>query len=942
MTAQRFPVRFHVNGSEARVWAAPNQTLLQVLRDEVGTTDVKYGCGEGVCGTCTVLLDGEPSNACLMFAVEAEGREITTARGLLGAGLDLHPLQSAFLESGAAQCGFCTPGMLLTAQWLLEETPSPTRGEIRAALAGNLCRCTGYTKIVDAVERCALVKVEGTPGAHDRTARMRIGGGPAGREVIPNDFADKVRGSLAYAADWTLPGMLYGKVVRSQRPCARIVSIDSSEARALPGVAAILTAEDVPHNSMSEAAIGFGQGTIETPVLATERVRYAGEPIALVAASDAAIAEEAADRIRVSYEELPGVFDPEEALERGAPHVHDQGNLLAHWKFEQGEVAGALRSADVVVEGVYRSHPVDHAYLEPEAGVGWVDSDGVVTLRVSTQVTEHSRLIAHVLGLPQSRVRVMATYMGGGFGGKEDMTVEPHLALLVALTGRPVKMVWARQESLLARPKRHPFVMRYRTGAASEGRIVAQEISLVADCGAYPYLSPRVTFAAAVTAAGPYRTASARIEVSAVFTNNVPNSAFRGFGAMQMTFGYEAQMDKLANALGLDRADVRERNYLRQGDALPTGETLDTVVGSKEACRAALERLGDPLATGVSRKRRGRGLASNIQPYGRAVFFHDQASCWISLEPDGALVIRAGVTDLGGGQAASLAQIAGEVLGVPLDRIAVHIGDTALTPLTGGTFATRQLYMSGNAALKTARELRDRLASVAAKLLETDPEAVVFADGVVGGSAPGDGSLTFSELVEACTREGVSPAHLGTFVAERGEFDPAKGEGRTFPDYTYGTHAVDVEVDVETGVVTVLKYVACHDVGRAIDVQRVEGQIQGGAAQGIGYALSEELVLDGGISRSGLFADYLIPCTLDLPDIEAVVLEIGEGKGPFGARGIGEPPIGPPAAALASAIEDAIGVRIAELPLTPERVLEAIRGASSRIDASGPVAASAA
>jgi CO/xanthine dehydrogenase Mo-binding subunit len=761
--------------------------------------------------------------------------------------------------------------------------------------------------------------------------RVRTEGGVIGTRAVHAEFPDKVKGTLAYADDWHMAGMLHGKVVRSFDSSARIVKIDTAEARSLSGVHAVLTAPDVPNNSMTEEAIGFGVSFIQTPVLAAERVRYEGEPVALIAAEHPSIAEEAAERITIEYEDLPGVYDPVQALESDAPRVHDQGNVLVDWRTEIGDAEAALKVADVVVEDTYRTHAVDHAYLEPEAGVGWIDTDGVVTLRVSTQVIEHAREVAHILELPQHRVRHIGTYMGGGFGGKEDMTVEPYLALLVWRTKRPVKMVWSRQESILARPKRHPMVMRYRTGANKDGTIVAQDVDVLADCGAYPYLSPRVAFAAAVVAAGPYRSPNARVEVKGVFTNNVPTSAFRGFGAMQVVFGYEGQLDHLAEELGISPREIREHNHLREGDRLPTAETIDTEVALSETMAAAIDRLGSepvkPLRPG---RLRGKGFACNMQPYGRAVFFQDTASCWMSLEPDGSLVVRAGVTDLGAGQAASLAQIAGEVLGVPLDRIAVHIGDSALTPLTGGTFATRQLYMSGNAALKTAQELRDRIGTVAADLLGVSSDRVTFNHGTVGGGS--DRSLTLRELVKECQNRLVPVSHLGTFFAEGGEFNPQKGQGRTFPDYTYGTHAAEVEVDEETGGVEIVRYVACHDVGRAINPLRVEGQIQGGAVQGIGYAMSEELPVDSGVNQSTLFSDYLIPVSTDIPDIEAIVLEVGPGKGPFGARGIGEPPIGPPAAALAAAIKDATGIRLKELPFTPERVLAALE----RARAEGP------
>jgi CO/xanthine dehydrogenase Mo-binding subunit len=422
-----------------------------------------------------------------------------------------------------------------------------------------------------------------------------------------------------------------------------------------------------------------------------------------------------------------------------------------------------------------------------------------------------------------------------------------------------------------------------------------------------------------------------------VFTNNVPSSAFRGFGAMQMVLGYESQMDALAARLGMSRTELRERNFLAKGDLLPTGEPVGTCVEVAQTMRRAVALLGEPPTPSGPGKVTGRGIGCNRHPYGRAIWFRDKAAAWLSLQADGTLLIRCGVTDLGAGQAASLCQIAAEVLGAPLDDISIYIGDSALNPPAGGTFATRQLYMSGNAVLQAARELRDRMAPVAADLLGVPPGGLEFAAGRVwpagaagapdgGAGASGDGgmSVTLAELAAACEQRAISTAHLSTWRGEAGSFDPRTGQGDTFPDYTYGTHAADVEVDTETGEVRVLRYAACHDVGRAINPMRVEGQIQGGAMQGLGYALTEDMEIQDGYAQAALFANYLIPNAQDFPDVLVAIIESGEGKGPLGARGIGEPPIGNVAATIASAVQDAIGVRPAQLPMTPERVLALI------------------
>ena len=683
----------------------------------------------------------------------------------------------------------------------------------------------------------------------------------------------------------------------------------------------------MPRNTLSTDVPG--QTTTVGPlratlhVLAEGRVRHQGEPVALIAAETLQQAREAADAVDVEYAPVPGVFTAEDALAPGAPLVHESGNLLAQWRVARGDLAAGFARAAVVVDGEYRTHLVDSAYLEPESGVAWIDSDGVITIRLSTQVIEHFRDVAEVLDVPQNRVRIIGTYLGGGFGGKEDVTVEVYLGLLVLRTGRPVKMVWTRQESLLGRAKRHPYRLRYRTGALATGEIVAQEIDLLADSGGYAYLSALVLLYSTVTAAGPYRAPAVSVTARVAYTNNPPTSAMRGFGGMQTVFGYESQMDRIARALAISAVRVREVNALQRGDSLPVGQVIETHVALPELAARAWAALDPPSTPRAPHVKIGRGLACNFQPYGRIVWLHDWASAWIGFEMDGSLVIRCGAPDVGGGQASSLCQIASEILGVPMDRIAVHVSDSALTPLAGTTTASRQLYMSGNAVLKAARELRAQLFVVAGRTLEAAADDLDMIDEEVRAA---DGrSLPLRSLLAQCARHGVTRSHLGVYHAPAGEpVDLNAGAGKIFPDYTFGAHAAEVEVDTETGVVRVLRYVAAHDVGRAINPQSVEGQIQGGAVQGLGYSLMEEVVVEEGVNLTTSFASYLIPSAADVPDVEAIIVESGEGLGPFNARGIGEPPIGPPAAAIANAIEDATGARITRLPITAERVARAL------------------
>jgi CO/xanthine dehydrogenase Mo-binding subunit len=749
------------------------------------------------------------------------------------------------------------------------------------------------------------------------------------RQPLPrHDQAEKVAGSTRYAGDLAFASMLHARLVRSPVPSARITGRDASGALAVPGVVCVLFGEDVPHNviwvDVPGQTVEVAALKASMEVLATDRVRFHGEPVALVIAETEEALAEACDLVSVDYEELPAVFEPEDALADGAPAVHGQGNLLGEWDIDRGDVDAAFAAADVVVEGSYQTQTVDHAYLEPEAGVGWLDDDGVLNLRVATQVVEHYRDVARILGLPEAKVRVIAPYLGGGFGGKEDMTVEPYLGLAVWRTRHPVRMVWTRQESLLARPKRHRMRLRYRTAASRDGKLLGQQIDITADSGAYAYLSALVLLYSSVHACGPYQVGNVRLRARCAYTNNPPTSAFRGFGGMQVVFGYEAQMDLLARELGMTPQEIRKQNALSRGDSLPVGQTIETEVLLAETIDAVLARAGGKPEPSGPRKAVGRGIASNMQSYGRLVWLNDSAAAWVGFQLDGSLSVRCAVPDVGGGQASSLAQIAAEVLGVPMDLITVHFGDSALNPLAGTTTATRQLLMSGNAVYEACGLLRDGVLAAVAEATGESADSLRLEDGVISGPAV---DVPLKEAIVTCRKRNVPIEALGTFFGPKGKpVVKALRADRVFPDFTFGTHLCDLEVDLDTGQVRLLGYVAAHDVGRAINPRSVQGQITGAVAQGLGMALLEEVVVADGVNLTAGFFQYLMPTATDVPEIDAIVLESGEGMGPFGARGIGEPPIGPPAAAVASAIQDATGTRPTVLPITPERVLECLDG----------------
>jgi CO/xanthine dehydrogenase Mo-binding subunit len=699
----------------------------------------------------------------------------------------------------------------------------------------------------------------------------------------------------------------------------------------MPGVHAVLTARDVPHNEttskfgQTHAAGGGFEGLYR--VLADKKVRYLGEAVALIAAETVAQAEAAARAVEVVYEPQPGVFDPLAALEPGAYRVGEEdSNLVCAYKVRKGDVDAGFAQADVVVEGEYRVPFGDHVYLELESGTAWIDEDGVITIRASTQVIEHFRDVADIMGLPHNRVRVIAPMIGGGFGGKEDITVEAYLALLTHATKRPVRLTYTREESILAHSKRHPYVMRYKTGATSDGRLVAMDADIVSDAGGYPFLSPWVLLYSVVMATGPYNVPNVRVDARCALTNNTFTSAYRGFGAPQVCFAYESQMDALAEKLGLTPLEFRLRNYLHTGDELGTGYALESAVLTDETASRAWDALGEPTPPRSAHEVIGRGIASGMQSYGRLVYLHDSSRAFVGFELDGSVVVRSGVQDIGGGQTSSIAQITAEVLGVPMDDITVYFGDTALTPLAGTTTATRMLYMSGNATLKAARAVRKAVVGKASQMLGVDPERIDLVDRTVRVEGDDETSLPLVAVVRACASEGIPISDLAQFNAPSRDLEESDCVvGQIHPDYTFGTHAAEVAVDTQTGKVTVLKLVASFDVGQAINRLSAQGQLEGGTVCGVGYALLEDVKMDGGRTVTGALDTYLVPTAADMPDVLPVMLESGGGKGPFGAKGIGEPSSTSGAPAVVNAIADAIGVRLTQLPCTPERILTAIR-----------------
>lgn len=750
-----------------------------------------------------------------------------------------------------------------------------------------------------------------------------------GRPLRRVDALGKAVGATVYAGDFTMPNMLHAKVFRSSEPSAHIKQLNVNKARALPGVACVLTADDLPDGKLITDMPGqTGQERrkrSDAPVLATRGVRFVGEPIALVAAETLAIAERAIELIEIEYEALPGVFDPLEAMKPGAPIIHEPDNIVSSWKIRKGNAEAGLASADLIVENTFCTPFVDHAYIEPEAGVAWVDDQEVINIRVCTQVIEHFRSIAQAVGVPHNKVHVRGTMIGGGFGGKEDITVEIFLALLTRETNRPVRLAYTREESILAHSKRHPFIITHRTGVKKNGRITGAEINMISDSGAYPYLSPYVLLYATVTSCGPYRIDHLKVDSVSVATNNPFTSAFRGFGGAQAAVAYEQQMDEIAEALAMDPLEFRKINYLKSGDSNAIGQQINSAIWLEEEATQAWAALGKKENISDDAIKVGQGFATTMQSYGRIMWFHDTSRSWVGIEQDGTVVVRCGAPDLGAGQANSLCLIAAEVLGVSLTDVTFYNSDSAVTPLAGTTTATRQLYMSGNATLKAAKMVREVLLDRAAEHFGEEPNNLDLAENKAFIKSDSQQWLSLADLSKMCAADGLKLQHLALFAAPfTDQLDPENLQGDIFPDFTFSAHAIEVAVDTKTGEITVLKSIGCHDVGRAIDPIAVEGQIQGGSAQGIGYALMEEVQVKDGVTRTPSLSEYLIPTAKDLPTTKAIILESGTGVGPFGAKGIGEPALTPVAPAVANAVTNAIGIRIHDLPLTPERVLAAL------------------
>ena len=905
-------VSFMLNGAAVSCHAAPETRLSEALRRELGQTGTKSGCDAGDCGACTVLLDGQPVCACLMPVAQADGARVVTVEGLGANSATGALLQQAFLARGAAQCGICTPGMLVAATALLEREPAPSRAAIADALGGVLCRCTGYAKIIDAVEDAAAGRI----GAHETPEQGRAVGAP-----IPRlDGGPKISGHELYGADAIPPDALWVKAIRSpfHRAGFRFGDLAGFIA-AHPGIVRVLTAADIPGRNVFGVIPPFA----DQPVFAEGEARFRGEAVAAVVGERAAIEALDGSRFPITWDERAPVLTIEAALQLSAPQLHEKraGNILVKGYVARGDVEKALSADAVTVEGAFETGFVEHAYIEPEAG--WARRVGDrIEITASTQAPYMDRDdTAAIMGLPPESVRIIPSACGGGFGSKLDLSVQPYVALAAWVTGRPAAMVYSRSESIQSTTKRHPAIMRSRMAATRDGRLLAMDFEGDFNTGAYSSWGPTVANRVPVHASGPYQVPNYRARTRAVLTHCVPAGAFRGFGVPQTVIAQEQMLDMLAEKLGLDALEFRILNALTNTTPTVTGQVMGDGVGICECFEAlrphwqkarrdaeAFNAKGGPM-------RRGVGVAGMFYGCGNTSL-PNPSTIRFGLKPDGRLSLHQGATDIGQGSNTVITQIAADAAGLPIALIDLISPDTDLTPDCGKTSASRQTFVTGKAAERAGMALRQMLlrlanAGAGARLELSGGRLMVKQDGTIRTLVLGDLPVDRHGYV-LCAEESFDPPTSPL---------DANGQGKPYAVYGYGAHLAEVEVDTRLGLVRPLRIVAAHDVGRAINPVLVEGQIEGGVAQGIGMALMEEFTP----GRGENLHDYLIPTIGDVPPITSILVECASSAGPFGAKGIGEQALIPTAPALLNAIHHATGARITRTPATPDRVLAALK-----------------
>lgn len=846
-------LEFTLNGRPVSVEAREDESLLDVLRERLELTSMKDGCApEGSCGACTVIVDGKGVVSCAQRASRADGKQVTTMDGLSDRRRD--EWAHSFWAAGASQCGFCSPGLVMKTEALLDKNPAPSREEIARGIAGNLCRCTGYVKIIDAIEHAAaarrgepLPEVERSGRVGSRTGRYE------GRELA--------LGEKPYVNDMRVPGMLHGAIRFSDHPRAKVIRIDVSKAEAHPGVVAVATAADVP----GERRQGLLTKDWRQFVAEGEITSCVGDVLAAVAAETRAAAREAAALIEIEYEVLEPVTDPFEAMADGAPELHEGGNVLSVSTVRRGDVDAALEASAHVETETYRTQWVEHAFLEPESSLAVPTEDGGLHFYSQGQgVWDDRRQVASLLAMPEEKIRVTQVSNGGAFGAKEDLNVQGHASLLAVMTGRPVLITLSRRESILFHAKRHPLTMEYTVGCDEEGRLLAIRARIVGDTGGYASVGDKVLERAAGHACGPYKVPNVDVEARAVYTNNPPAGAMRGFGVNQVNFALEGMLDALADKAGIDGWEIRWRNALEEGDAFATGQVLGPGVGIKKTLLAVRDAYRGARYAGIACGLKNSGVGNGITEYGKAV---------LRVEDDGGVTLYHSWTEMGQGVHTALQQIACEELDLPADRVRVVV-DTIRDIDTGQCTASRSTVLGGRAVIEAARNLR--------------------------------AELNGGRIEDLAGRE-----FYGEFVVD---WTTKLGKDVENPvtHYAYGW-ATQVAILDDEGRIE--KVVAAHDVGKVINPTLLEGQIEGAVHMGLGHALSEDLVLEGGVPVTDTLKSLHIIPPAGMPPVECIFVEEHQPEGPYGAKGVGEIGLVPTASAVAGALRAFDGVRRTALPM---------------------------
>lgn len=895
-----------------------DKSLLDYLRGDLHLMGSKNGCGNGQCGACTVIINNKAKRSCLAKMSKLNGSNVETIEGLVKNGV-MHPLQISFINCGAIQCGFCTPGMIMSAKALLDTNQNPSREDINKALAGNICRCTGYNTIIEAIQMAAKSIRE------NKELTLNLNKSGLDENVIRKDGIDKALGNPIFSDDLPIVGSLYGELALSKYACANILSIDTSECESVEGVERVITYKDIPGVNV------FGIISRRQPILAYDKVRFMGDPIALILAKDKVTAQKASKLIKVQYDELTPNFDMTKA-ENNKVKLYEDGNILKQLKVDKGNVEAGFKESDIIIEETIKVPFIEHAYLEPDSVYSYYE-DGMLTVSTQSQSSFAFRDdIAASLNLDVNQVRVITNATGGAFGGREEPTVQVHAALGTLITGKPVHMAMDRNDVMLRTIKRHAEIMQYKIGAKKNGKITALEVHTLADTGAYPSAGEAVILRSVLFASGPYCIENAHVEGKAVYTNNVPCGAMRGFGSNQPAIAMEIIMDELAIELKMDPIELRIMNSLVEGSKTLGGQILRESVGIKPSLEILRNKLDNYKIPIIKGKKVGIGIASGTKNVGLGSGMNDKAGAIAQLKDDHLLLSIASV-DSGQGSDTVARQIGAKEFNCNLNNVEIIANDTKFTIDSGVTTASRQTYVTGNAVLIAVNKLKDNILSKLIKEFNVNRDEIEFKNNYI--FIRNEISLNYRYIYEKYG----SLASWGNFysnktvpLSENGDnpFD-LDDEFRLHFAYDFGSQAAVVAVDEETGKVDVLKIFAVHDAGKVINKLGIKGQIEGGIVMGMGYALSESFVIDAKGVVTNSFKKIGVPTIKDAPEIEYKIIENTVTDGPYGAKGIGEITMVPTTPAIINAIYNAIGVRITSLPAKAEKIIKGIREQNDKL-----------